>query len=78
MIDKSKMKNGDSIWYVQELCFEERNEQEEMITHKEFYCLPKIFEENYDYNELYNPERLFTTESEANICAFELSNTEGF
>lgn len=77
MIKKELIKPGMTFWYVKDALYNEKDENGNVIMHKEFFTIPKILDDE-DISYQYNIERMFLTESEANMEAFKLTNSEGF
>ena len=75
---KSEKNHGDTFWYVLERYFEESDENGKQIPHKTFYTMPYEFHTGDDMGIVYDPERMFDTESEANEYAFAISVKEGY
>ena len=64
----------DTFWYVQDCFYTVTEKNGVVVTHREFFSIPVKFSHRDDFN----PERMFSSEAEANNCAFELTNSEGF
>ena len=75
---KSKKNHGDTFWYVLERHFTEPDENGKDTPHKTFYTMPYEFHTGDDNGTMYDVERMFETESEANEYAFEKTVKEGY
>lgn len=74
----TKKVEGDTFWYVLARHFEEKDENGNEVAHKSFYSMPYVFHIGDDDGIMYDPERMFETEFEANQCAFTLTSKEGY